>query len=160
MASEKITAIIEELKGLTVLELSELVHAVEDEFGVSAAAAVAVAGPAEAASAAAEQTEFDVVLKSAGGNKIAVIRLFVRSQVLVLRKLRLSLTAHLRLLKRLYLRTRLMRLNLSSKQLALKLKLSNLISKVFYPDGFIRRDFLFGFLLRFLYQKLGNYGLA
>lgn len=73
MASEKITAIIEELKGLTVLELSELVHAVEDEFGVSAAA-VAVAGPAEAASAAAEQTEFDVVLKSAGGNKIAVIK--------------------------------------------------------------------------------------
>lgn len=74
MASEKITAIIEELKGLTVLELSELVHAVEDEFGVSAAAAVAVAGPAEAASSAAEQTEFDVVLKSAGGNKIAVIK--------------------------------------------------------------------------------------
>ena len=74
MASEKITAIIEELKGLTVLELSELVHAVEDEFGVSAAAAVAVAGPAEAASADAEQTEFDVVLKSAGGNKIAVIK--------------------------------------------------------------------------------------
>ena len=66
MASEKITAIIEELKGLTVLELSELVHAVEDEFGVSAAAAVAVAGP--------EQTEFDVVLKAAGGNKIAVIK--------------------------------------------------------------------------------------
>ena len=74
MALEKITAIIEELKGLTVLELSELVHAVEDEFGVSAAAAVAVAGPAEAASAAAEQTEFDVILKSAGGNKIAVIK--------------------------------------------------------------------------------------
>ena len=75
MASEKITAIIEELKGLTVLELSELVHAVEDEFGVSAAAAVAVAGPADAgAAAAAEQTEFDVILKSAGGNKIAVIK--------------------------------------------------------------------------------------
>jgi len=73
MASEKITAIIEELKGLTVLELSELVHAVEDEFGVSAAAAVAVAGPA-ADGAAAEQTEFDVVLKAAGGNKIAVIK--------------------------------------------------------------------------------------
>ena len=68
MASEKITAIIEELKGLTVLELSELVHAVEDEFGVSAAAAVAVAGPA------ADGTEFDVVLKAAGGNKIAVIK--------------------------------------------------------------------------------------
>lgn len=74
MASEKITAIIEELKGLTVLELSELVHAVEDEFGVSAAA-VAVAGPAaDGGAAAAEQTEFDVVLKAAGGNKIAVIK--------------------------------------------------------------------------------------
>ena len=75
MASEKITAIIEELKGLTVLELSELVHAVEDEFGVSAAAAVAVAGPAaDGGAATAEQTEFDVVLKAAGGNKIAVIK--------------------------------------------------------------------------------------
>ncbi len=75
MASEKITAIIEELKGLTVLELSELVHAVEDEFGVSAAAAVAVAGPAaDGGPAAAEQAEFDVVLKAAGGNKIAVIK--------------------------------------------------------------------------------------
>lgn len=75
MASEKITAIIEELKGLTVLELSELVHAVEDEFGVSAAAAVAVAGSAaDGGAAAAEQTEFDVVLKAAGGNKIAVIK--------------------------------------------------------------------------------------
>ena len=75
MASEKITAIIEELKGLTVLELSELVHAVEDEFGVSAAAAVAVAGPAaDAGAAAAEQTEFDVILKNAGGNKIGVIK--------------------------------------------------------------------------------------
>ncbi len=75
MASEKITAIIEELKGLTVLELSELVHAVEDEFGVSAAAAVAVAGPAAGGeAAAAEKTEFDVVLKSAGSNKIAVIK--------------------------------------------------------------------------------------
>ena len=74
MASEKITAIIEELKGLTVLELSELVHAVEDEFGVSAAAAVAVAGPVEAGAAEAEQTEFDVILKGVGGNKIAVIK--------------------------------------------------------------------------------------
>ena len=75
MASEKITAIIEELKGITVLELSDLVHAVEDEFGVSAAAAVAVAGPAaDAGAAVAEQTEFDVVLKGAGANKIAVIK--------------------------------------------------------------------------------------
>ena len=75
MASEKITAIIEELKGLTVLELADLVHAVEDEFGVSAAAAVAVAAPADGGAAAAEEkTEFDVVLASAGGNKIAVIK--------------------------------------------------------------------------------------
>ncbi len=74
MASEKITAIIEELKVLTVLELSELVHAVEEEFGVSAAAAVAVAAPTEAAAAAEEKTEFDVVLAEVGANKIAVIK--------------------------------------------------------------------------------------
>ena len=75
MASEKVTAIVEELKGLTVLELAELVHAVEEEFGVSAAAAVAVAAPAEGgAAAAAEQTEFDVILKSAGAEKIKVIK--------------------------------------------------------------------------------------
>ena len=75
MASEKITAIIEELKGLTVLELSELVHAVEDEFGVSAAAAVAVAGPAAGGeAAAAEKTEFDVVLASFGDKKMDVIK--------------------------------------------------------------------------------------
>lgn len=75
MASEKITAIIEELKTLTVLELSELVHAVEDEFGVSAAAAVAVAGPAAGPAAAEEEkTEFDVILKGVGSNKIAVIK--------------------------------------------------------------------------------------
>ena len=75
MASEKITAIIEELKTLTVLELSELVHAVEDEFGVSAAAAVAVAGPVAAEAAAVEEkTEFDLELTEVGGNKIAVIK--------------------------------------------------------------------------------------
>ena len=73
--SEKIAALIEEVKGLTVLELAELVHALEDTFGVSAAAA-AVAAPAAggAAEAAEEKTEFDVVLKSAGANKIAVIK--------------------------------------------------------------------------------------
>ena len=74
MASEKITAIIEELKVLTVLELSELVHAVEEEFGVSAAAAVAVAAPAEAAAAAEEKTEFDVILAEVGAEKIKVIK--------------------------------------------------------------------------------------
>ena len=75
MASEKITAIIEELKTLTVLELSDLVHAVEEEFGVSAAAAVAVAGPVADAGAAEEvKTEFDVILTSPGSGKIAVIK--------------------------------------------------------------------------------------
>ena len=74
--SEKVTNLIEEVKALTVLELSELVKALEEEFGVSAAApaAVAVAAPAAAAPAAEEKTEFDVVLKSAGANKMNVIK--------------------------------------------------------------------------------------
>ena len=74
MASEKITAIIEELKTLTVLELSELVHAVEDEFGVSAAAAVVAAGPVAEVAAVEEKTEFDLELTDVGANKIAVIK--------------------------------------------------------------------------------------
>ena len=75
MASEKVTALLEEIKTMSVLELSELVHAVEDEFGVSAAAAVAVAGPAAgAAEAAEEKTEFDLVLTEVGANKIKVIK--------------------------------------------------------------------------------------
>ncbi|MGY3755485.1 50S ribosomal protein L7/L12 [Helcococcus kunzii] len=76
--SEKVTKLIEEVKELTVLELSELVKALEEEFGVSAAApaAVAVAGPAAGgdAPAEAEQTEYDVVLESAGSGKINVIK--------------------------------------------------------------------------------------
>ena len=74
--SEKVTNLIEEVKALTVLELSELVKALEEEFGVSAVApaAVAVAAPAAAAPAAEEKTEFDVILKSAGANKINVIK--------------------------------------------------------------------------------------
>ena len=76
MASDKINAIIEEIKVLTVLELSELVHAVEEEFGVSAAAAVAVAAPADggAAAAAEEKSEFDVILAEVGAEKIKVIK--------------------------------------------------------------------------------------
>ena len=74
MASEKITALVEEVKGLTVLQLSELVHTLEEVFGVSAAAA-AVAGPAVAAVAEVEEkTEFDVILKSAGASKLNVIK--------------------------------------------------------------------------------------
>lgn len=71
--SEKVTAMIEEIKGLTVLELSELVHALEEEFGVSAAAMAAPAAGG-AAPAAEEKTEFDVVLENAGSNKIACIK--------------------------------------------------------------------------------------
>ncbi len=75
MASEKVTALVEEVKGLTVLELSELVHTLEEVFGVSAAAA-AVAAPAAggAAEAAEEKTEFDVILKDAGASKLNVIK--------------------------------------------------------------------------------------
>ena len=72
--SEKITAMIEEIKALTVLELSELVKAIEEEFGVSAAAPVAVAAVAGPAAAAEEQTEFDVILADPGAGKIAVIK--------------------------------------------------------------------------------------
>ena len=67
MASEKIAAMIEEIKGMTVLELSELVKAVEEEFGVSAPAA-------GGAAAAEEKTEFDVILKEVGPNKMQVIK--------------------------------------------------------------------------------------
>jgi large subunit ribosomal protein L7/L12 len=75
MASEKISAMIEEIKTLTVVELSELVSAIEEEFGVSAAAAVAVAGPAAGAGAAAEEkTDFDVILAEIGDQKIKVIK--------------------------------------------------------------------------------------
>jgi len=77
MASEKVTAVIEEIKVLSVLELSELVHALEEEFGVSAAAAVAApaaGGAAGGAAAAEEKTEFDVVLAEVGAEKIKVIK--------------------------------------------------------------------------------------
>ena len=75
MASEKITAIVEEIKTLTILELADLVKAVEEEFGVSAAAPVAVGGAAAPAAAAAEEkTEFDVELTSFGAKKLDVIK--------------------------------------------------------------------------------------
>ncbi len=73
--SDKIVKLIEEVKTLTVLELSELVKALEEEFGVSAAAPIAMAAaPVAGTSAVEEQTEFDVILKSAGANKIQVIK--------------------------------------------------------------------------------------
>ncbi len=76
--SDKVAKLIEDVKALTVLELSELVKALEDEFGVSAAAPVAVAAAPAAgggAAAAEEKSAFDIVLKSAGGNKVAVIKI-------------------------------------------------------------------------------------
>ena len=72
--SDKVTKLIEDVKALTVLELSELVKALEEEFGVSAAAPVAVAAAPAAAAAVEEKTEFDVILKSAGAQKIQVIK--------------------------------------------------------------------------------------
>ena len=76
MASEKILKFVEDIKTLTVLELNELVKAIEEEFGVSAAAPVMVAGPATAAAGGeAEKTEFDVILASAGASKMGVIKL-------------------------------------------------------------------------------------
>ena len=76
MASEKITNILEEIKSLTIIELADLVKAVEEEFGVSAAAPVGVvaAAGAAAAPAAEEKTEFDVILKSFGAKKLDVIK--------------------------------------------------------------------------------------
>ena len=76
MASEKVTALIEEISNLSVLELSELVHALEEKFGVSAAAVAAPAAGAAGAAAPAEEekTEFDVVMKSFGAEKIKVIK--------------------------------------------------------------------------------------
>ena len=75
MASEKILKFVEDIKTLTVLELNELVKAIEEEFGVSAAAPVMVAGAAGAAAPAAEEkTEFDVILANAGASKMGVIK--------------------------------------------------------------------------------------
>ena len=74
MASEKVTALIEEVKALTVLELADLVHALEDAFGVSAAAVAAPAAGAAAAAPVEEKTEFDVVMTEFGAEKIKVIK--------------------------------------------------------------------------------------
>ena len=70
-----IEKIVDELSNLTVMEAAELSKALEEKWGVSAAAAVAVAGPAAGGAAAEEQTEFDVILKAAGGSKLAVVKL-------------------------------------------------------------------------------------
>ncbi len=74
MATEKVTALIEEIKVLSVMELAELVHEIEDVFGVSAAAAAVAAAPADAAAVVEEKTEFDVVMTDFGAEKIKVIK--------------------------------------------------------------------------------------
>ena len=74
MATEKITNILEEIKTLTILELKDLVSALEEEFGVSAAPVAVAAVGGAAAPAAEEKTEFDVILKSAGASKLGVIK--------------------------------------------------------------------------------------
>ena len=74
MATEKIANIMEEIKTLTILELKDLVKALEEEFGVSAAPVAVAAGAGAAAPAAEEKTEFDVILKSAGAQKLGVIK--------------------------------------------------------------------------------------
>ena len=74
MATEKIANIMEEIKTLTILELKDLVKALEEEFGVSAAPGAVAAGAGAAAPAAEEKTEFDVILKSAGAQKLGVIK--------------------------------------------------------------------------------------
>ena len=96
MASEKVTSILEEIKGLSVIELFDLEKAIEEEFGVSAAAVAVSAGAgAGAGAAAAEQTEFTVMLKSFGDSKMGVIK-------------RNSLRRHLLPSRRTFLRMRLM----------------------------------------------------
>ena len=72
--NEKSTQILELVKGLTILELADLVKALEEEFGVSAAPVAVAAAPGAAAAPVEEKTEFDVILKSAGANKLAVIK--------------------------------------------------------------------------------------
>ena len=74
MATEKIANVMEEIKTLTILELKDLVKALEEEFGVSAAPVAVAAGAGAAAPAAEEKTEFDVILKSAGAQKLGVIK--------------------------------------------------------------------------------------
>jgi large subunit ribosomal protein L7/L12 len=74
MASEKITAIIDEIKSLTILEVADLVKALEEEFGVSAAPVAVAAAPGAGAAAVEEKTEFDVVLKNFGAKKLDVIK--------------------------------------------------------------------------------------
>ncbi len=107
--------IIEDLKGASILELNDLVKAIEDEFDVSAAAPVAAAGAGDAAAA---KSTFDVELTEAGQEKVKVIKLYVTSLVLALRTQRTLLTALLRTLRKAFQKTKLTTSSLSLKKLA------------------------------------------
>ena len=116
--------ILEAVKNMTVLELNDLVKAIEEEFGVTAAAPVAVA--AAGGAAAEEKTEFDVVLTSAGDQKSKLSKLYVKLQVLVLKKQKNLLTTLQKQSKKALLKKKLKKSKLNLKKLELALKLSNL----------------------------------
>ena len=120
MASEKVLAFVENVKELTVLELAELVKALEEEFGVSAAAPVAVAAAPAAAAAAEEKTEFDVILKSAGASKMGVIKLVKEITGLGLKEAKALVDECPKPIKEAFPRLTLRRSRPSSKRLALR----------------------------------------
>ena len=112
--------IIEAVKNMTVLELNELVKAIEEEFGVTAAAPVAVAGAAAGGAAEEEKTEFDVILAEAGAQKIKVIKVVREITGLGLKKQKNLLIMLQNQLKKAYLKKKLKKLKLNLKKLALK----------------------------------------
>lgn len=116
--------IIAEIKEASILELNDLVKAIEEEFGVTAAAPVAVAA-AGAADAGAAKDSFDVELTSAGDKKLLLSKLYVKLQVLVLKKLKLLLMVHLLTLKKALLLQKLKKSKLNLKKLELQSLLNN-----------------------------------
>mgnify|MGYP000199458440 CR=1 FL=1 len=124
MAKLTTAEFIDAIKELSVLELNDLVKACEEEFGVSAAAGVVVAAAGADGAAAEEKTEFDVELTEVGPNRLRLSRLFVRLQVLDLKRLRTLLMAHQRLSKSSLtrLQQRTLRLNLRQRVLRVTLK--------------------------------------
>ena len=133
--------IIADLKEASILELNDLVKAIEDEFGVSAAAPVAAAGAA--AGAAEEKTEFDVELTSAGA-RLRLSKLSRTLRVLALRMPRAWLTVHHPLSRKALLRTKLKKSKLNLKKLAHKLLLNSLICLISKESGFVPAPFLYG----------------
>ena len=150
-----IAKFIEEIKGMTVMELNSLVKAIEEEFGVSAAAPVAVAGAAVAAAPAEEEkTEFNVVLKEIGGNKIAVIKAVREITGLVLLTRRTSLRNSAPL-KRLLRRKRLKRWLLNSKTQAQLRLWNNFPEKKLRGERFFRSPRFFTLFSRYFTYAQG-----